>query len=255
QQRRKMTLSSPGRCSVVSTGHGSQQQDHRKEHNITVMLIAVVIFALVCQMPTAVLLLYSTFYEPVEGSKTFYVMRSLGNIFNLLNAVNAAANFILYCAFSTSYRRTFVSTLLPCLSGHGEHTTATALLARDFGKNKTSANSPFREMDRKMSKKSENKLYGSKRVNLQSFGSYTPMKIDKNDKASEVKLTAPSITVTSPKLDNDMVGLGIQKTYTCNEYLPEEVFESLVTCSEFTDSPENNQPKEIGIIENRLSSE
>nr|XP_045587521.1 uncharacterized protein LOC123749465 [Procambarus clarkii] len=87
---------------------------HQQEHKITVMLIAVVILALLCQMPTAVLLLYSTVYEPPSKTPTFAIMRGLGNIFNLLNAVNAAANFILYCAFSDKYRRTFLLTFVPC---------------------------------------------------------------------------------------------------------------------------------------------
>ncbi|XP_063867806.1 FMRFamide receptor-like [Scylla paramamosain] len=102
--RRKMTL-------VSERDHYSHQQ----EHKITVMLIAVVILALVCQMPTAVLLLYSTVCEPLPRTKEFAVMRGLGNIFNLLNAINAAANFILYCSFSDKYRKTFLVTFVPCM--------------------------------------------------------------------------------------------------------------------------------------------
>ena len=46
----------------------------------------------------------STVYEPPPKTKSFAVMRGLGNIFNLLNAINAAANFILYCSFSDKVR-------------------------------------------------------------------------------------------------------------------------------------------------------
>ncbi|XP_042212463.1 FMRFamide receptor-like [Homarus americanus] len=121
--RRKMTL-------VSERDHYSHQQ----EYKITVMLIAVVILALVCQMPRpctpAVQALsinfylnyleslfcgYNTVYEPPPKTKTYAIMRGLGNIFNLLNAVNAAANFILYCAFSDRYRRTFLMTFVPCM--------------------------------------------------------------------------------------------------------------------------------------------
>ncbi|XP_064100980.1 uncharacterized protein LOC135211626 [Macrobrachium nipponense] len=104
QQRRRMTM-------VSKRDHYSHQQ----EYKITVMLIAVVLLSLLCQMPTAVLLLYSTVYQPPQGTSAYAIMRGLGNIFNFLNAINAAANFLLYCAFSDKFRRTFLITFFPCL--------------------------------------------------------------------------------------------------------------------------------------------
>lgn len=77
-------------------------------------LIAVVVLFLICQIPTAVTLIYSSLTDdPEANSNKDHLMRGLGNIFNLLVAVNAACNFLLYCALSDKYRRTFAMTFLP----------------------------------------------------------------------------------------------------------------------------------------------
>ncbi|XP_037789424.1 FMRFamide receptor-like [Penaeus monodon] len=81
-----------------------------QENKITVMLIAVVLLALVCQLPVAVLLLYKSFNESEPNTMSDNIERGLGNIFNLLSAINAACNFVLYCAMSDKYRRTFLRT-------------------------------------------------------------------------------------------------------------------------------------------------
>lgn len=100
--RRTMTQGEPN----------SVSQHQRQENRITITLIAVVILFLVCQTPAAFLLVYSSF---IAVSKT---QRGLGNIFNFLVAVNAASNFLLYCALSDKYRRTFLVTFVPwCYKG------------------------------------------------------------------------------------------------------------------------------------------
>ncbi|CAL8068536.1 unnamed protein product [Orchesella dallaii] len=78
----------------------------RLENRITVILIAVVILFLVCQMPTALVLIYTSFYMPVRGSAEESILLGLGNIFNLLVAINAASNFVLY-NFCNKYRKRF----------------------------------------------------------------------------------------------------------------------------------------------------
>ncbi|KAF4517586.1 hypothetical protein B566_EDAN008575, partial [Ephemera danica] len=89
KQRRHMTQ----RSGAESTA--------QQENKITVILIAVVVLFLVCQSPSAVTLIYSSLSEePAPQSAKDHIMRGLGNIFNLLVAVNAACNFILYCALS-----------------------------------------------------------------------------------------------------------------------------------------------------------
>lgn len=89
----------------------------RQESKITVMLIAVVILFLFCQLPTAVILLYGSFHHVEPGSNEDYLLRGLGNIFNFLVALNAAGNFVVYCLLSQKYRRTLLMIFCPCLKG------------------------------------------------------------------------------------------------------------------------------------------
>lgn len=89
----------------------------RQESKITVMLIAIVILFLFCQLPTAVILLYGSFHHVDQGSNEDYLLRGLGNIFNFLVALNAAGNFVVYCLLSQKYRRTLLMIFCPCLKG------------------------------------------------------------------------------------------------------------------------------------------
>ncbi|KAK6630494.1 hypothetical protein RUM43_014839 [Polyplax serrata] len=84
----------------------------KQENKITVTLIAVVILFVFCQLPTAILLILKSVHSPPDNSNTDKLFRVLGNIFNFLVTVNAASNFLLYCAFSGKYRRTLVATFL-----------------------------------------------------------------------------------------------------------------------------------------------
>ncbi|CAN7999051.1 unnamed protein product, partial [Ixodes hexagonus] len=88
-----------------------------QENKITVMLIAVVILFFVCQLPTAMTLLYTSIRVPEEGSEDEMLVFALGNIFNFLMSINAAGNFILYCLLSQKYRRTFLQIFCPCAEG------------------------------------------------------------------------------------------------------------------------------------------
>nr|XP_022920264.1 FMRFamide receptor isoform X2 [Onthophagus taurus] len=77
-----------------------------QENRITLLLISVVILFLICQTPTATFLIYDSIAR-TSDPYTNNIKRGLGNIFNLLLAVNASCNFILYCVLSDKYRRTF----------------------------------------------------------------------------------------------------------------------------------------------------
>ncbi|XP_068229096.1 FMRFamide receptor-like [Palaemon carinicauda] len=94
------------------TNHRVERDNHSQsqETKITIMLIAVVLLALFCQLPVAAMLLYQSFYESEPNSIASNIELGLGNIFNLLSAINAACNFVLYCAMSDKYRRTFLCT-------------------------------------------------------------------------------------------------------------------------------------------------
>ncbi|XP_017852765.1 uncharacterized protein LOC108606806 [Drosophila busckii] len=72
-----------------------------QENRVTITLIAVVLLFIVCQLPWAIYLLLQQYTE-IEPN----IQRIAGNVFNLLVAINAAANFFLYCVLSDKYRKT-----------------------------------------------------------------------------------------------------------------------------------------------------
>ncbi|XP_062139350.1 uncharacterized protein LOC133848004 [Drosophila sulfurigaster albostrigata] len=72
-----------------------------QENRVTITLIAVVLLFIVCQLPWAIYLIL-TQYVKIEMN----IQRIAGNILNFLVAINAAANFFLYCVLSDKYRKT-----------------------------------------------------------------------------------------------------------------------------------------------------
>ncbi|CAG0901582.1 unnamed protein product [Darwinula stevensoni] len=88
-----------------------------RENRVTVMLIAVSVLFLLCQSPTALVLIYSSFDQPVPNSRGDYILRICGNVFNLLMAMNAAINFLFYCALCDRYRRALISICRGTVSG------------------------------------------------------------------------------------------------------------------------------------------
>ena len=88
----------------------------RQEIRITIMLIAVVILFIICQTPTACILVYTAFNPYDDQSNQGCILVALSNIFNLLMSINSAGNFVLYCLLSQKYRRTFVNMFCPCLA-------------------------------------------------------------------------------------------------------------------------------------------
>lgn len=93
-----------------------------QERRITIMLIAVVLLFLVCQIPSAAMLLYTAVRDTQPNTNEHALLLALGNIFNFLMAINAAGNFILYSFLSKKYRRTFVILFCSCLSAKDSKT-------------------------------------------------------------------------------------------------------------------------------------
>ncbi len=89
----------------------SKQVDQTKS---TILLIATVLLFLVCQLPSAFLLIYEAIF-PVENVKNKFIVDlrlGLNNIANGLSAINASVNFLLYTCFSEKFRQTFQSVFL-----------------------------------------------------------------------------------------------------------------------------------------------
>ncbi|KAH8388107.1 hypothetical protein KR093_011800 [Drosophila rubida] len=72
-----------------------------QENRVTITLIAVVLLFIVCQLPWAIYLILTQYVE-IDVN----IQRIAGNILNFLVAINAAANFFLYCVLSDKYRKT-----------------------------------------------------------------------------------------------------------------------------------------------------
>lgn len=114
-----------------------QQSDSSQENKVTITLIAVVILFLLCQTPSAIQLLWTIDYDKGDHKSPNLILGKLwikkkkkilsiklwaafplihlilvishaaiNNFFNLLVNLNAASNFILYCALSDKYRKT-----------------------------------------------------------------------------------------------------------------------------------------------------
>lgn len=84
-------------------------QQQLNQRHTTLVLCSVVIVFLLCQLPQAVLKLYSVY---VTSTKSMTIPKQLkvtiaSNYCNLLVMINASVNFVLYSAFSTKFRHTF----------------------------------------------------------------------------------------------------------------------------------------------------
>lgn len=104
-----------GLCSNTGNNHQTMLAPaSTQERRITIMLIAVVILFLICQIPSAAMLLYTSVREIAPNTNEHALVLAFGNIFNFLMAINAAGNFILYSLLSKKYRRTFVIIFCCC---------------------------------------------------------------------------------------------------------------------------------------------
>lgn len=110
--------------SVNANNNPQQQHASSQERRITIMLIAVVILFLVCQTPSAVLLLYTSISDAQLSKSEQNLLRAFGNIFNFLMAINAAGNFILYSFLSKKYRKTFLLLFCSCLAAASTNPTS-----------------------------------------------------------------------------------------------------------------------------------
>lgn len=96
-----------------------------QENRVTITLIAVVVCFIIFQLPWAAYLIVKIQNPDLD----FNLQRVLGNVFNFLAALNAAANFFLYCVLSDKYRKT-VRELITGHKGRRERgtTTTTSLM-------------------------------------------------------------------------------------------------------------------------------
>jgi G protein-coupled receptor 139 len=87
----------------------SSAQPQADQNKVTILIIATVLVFLVCQLPSALLLIYEAIF-PLQNQNSKMaedVILGLNNIANGLTAINASVNFILYSSFSEKFRQTF----------------------------------------------------------------------------------------------------------------------------------------------------
>lgn len=84
----------------------------RREDRIAFTLILVVIVFIICQVPTAVLHIYTSISNPAKiASAKENILLGLGDICNLLVTVYGTCNFILYNVLSERFRQAFSKAL------------------------------------------------------------------------------------------------------------------------------------------------
>ncbi len=146
------TLSVLNTCLVLAV---RRSQKHRKEmnvrqsreNNVTIMLAAVVIVFIVCQVPALVYnLAFAIDKHYVERVSFGYQVLSI--IRNLLVTFNSSINFLLYCALGQKFRRIFIHTFckrcvndtyMP-MSGIHQHTTMVTMASQKAGPRQYYAN-------------------------------------------------------------------------------------------------------------------
>jgi hypothetical protein len=87
----------------------SSAQPQGDQNKVTILIIATVLVFLICQLPSALLLIYEAIF-PLQNQNSKMaedVILGLNNIANGLTAINASVNFILYSSFSEKFRQTF----------------------------------------------------------------------------------------------------------------------------------------------------
>lgn len=115
-ESRRTSASSPTATKhpAVTQPNRIEQQSANQEMKITIMLISVVILFLVCQLPVAINLIYTSIRNLIPDTNEALIVTALNNILNLMVAVNAAGNFVLYCLLSQKYRKTLIALFCPC---------------------------------------------------------------------------------------------------------------------------------------------
>lgn len=127
---------------TIATRSGDRRQ--WEQHKTTLMLIGVAVVFIVCQLPSATLIIYNTYLDAADASLNGNEVNNLriaGNVSNTLIQCNAAMNFILYSVMSTKFRRVFFRMLYRILPGRKSESQyyreATYFTGVSFSKNTT----------------------------------------------------------------------------------------------------------------------
>jgi hypothetical protein len=128
----------------------------KRENNLTVMLIAIVVVFLACQVPSIVdNICAATLDKKVINSAPFVRLTCISS---LMVIINSATNFYLYCVFGCKFRRVFCRIFCiysVCQPKHMFQPETTLL--RDYG----SSNKSKSDSKRCPKKNQNNKMHGT----------------------------------------------------------------------------------------------
>jgi len=111
------------------------------DYYITLMLVAVIIVFVLCQLPLLVLNVWFAI-DPSKASSSL-VFRLLNSCGVLLIVFNTSTNFLLYCFFGQKFRQTLVELFFQCLPHHNKQTNLQTRLARLSNKPTIQTSSPL----------------------------------------------------------------------------------------------------------------
>lgn len=89
-ESRRTSASSPTTIKNAPTVNRIEQQSAKQETKITIMLISVVMLFLICQLPVAINLIYTSIRNLVPDTNELLIVTALNNILNLMVAVSCA---------------------------------------------------------------------------------------------------------------------------------------------------------------------
>ena len=153
---------------------GESQSQHQ-ENKITIMLISVVVIYMLCQLPHAVMHIYiACTTEPAPFSNENAIRIILGNIFNFLVAINAAINFVLYCALSDKYRKTFLVTFCRCWFRQASGLPSALPTAYSNVSDFSRTGSPRSNSSKRSSVRSQRSVNGTRNCSVRGGGGGSP---------------------------------------------------------------------------------
>ena len=94
------------------TAHGQKIRD--SSHKVTLTLVIIVLMLLFLVSPSEIL----RYINPYKAWGT--IGQTIANVTNMLQAINFAFNFILYCVVSPTFRQTFKAMFSRCLKDKGD---------------------------------------------------------------------------------------------------------------------------------------
>lgn len=101
------------------------------DYHITLMLVAVIIIFVLCQIPLLVLNVWQA-YDASGAVKSLF-FRSLNSMGILLMVFNTSTNFLLYCFFGQKFRATLVRFILHLFLNSNKQTNLQTRIARMSG--------------------------------------------------------------------------------------------------------------------------